>query len=67
MEKKQESDPIKESIFECKREGLTIRGTEYRPAGENLPTAIGRHGFVVFQDTVRQCAKLMAEPGYVLF
>lgn len=37
---------IKENTFECKRDGLSIRGTEYRPEGENLPIAIVCHGFM---------------------
>ena len=36
---------ITEAPFQCVRDGLTIRGTEYRPAGENLPIAIASHGF----------------------
>ena len=31
--------------FACSREGLTIRGTEYRPTGNRLPAAIVSHGF----------------------
>lgn len=58
---------IIQSTFSCKREGLTIRGTEYRPKGDNLPIAIVCHGFMAFQDTVRQYAILMAELGYVSY
>lgn len=58
---------ISETVFECQREGLTIRGTEYRPEGEKLPIAIVCHGFMAFQDTVRQYAKALAEMGYVSF
>ena len=50
------SHDIAESFFECQRDGLTIRGTHYRPEGENLPIAIVSHGFMAFQDTVRQYA-----------
>ena len=35
---------VTESSFSCVRDGLTIRGTEYRPEGENLPIAIVSHG-----------------------
>ena len=35
-----------ESTFECRRAALTIRGTEYRPEGTNLPIAIVCHGFM---------------------
>ena len=58
---------IKESTFECKREGLTIRGTEYRPEGDNLPIAILCHGFMAWQDTVRHYAILLAEMGYASY
>lgn len=58
---------ITESKFECPRDGLTIRGTEYRPEGENLPIAIVSHGFMAFQDTVRQYAKALAELGYAAY
>ncbi len=58
---------IKETSFSCKRDDLTIRGTEYRPEGENLPIAIVSHGFMAFQDTVRQYAKAMAEIGYAAY
>ena len=51
---------IVESFFECVRDGLTIRGTEYRPEGENLPVAIVSHGFMANQDTVRHYAKILA-------
>ncbi len=58
---------IKESIFSCKRENLTIRGTEYRLKGDNLPIAIVSHGFMAFQDTVCQYAKALAEIGYAAY
>ena len=34
------SDGITESTFECKRDGLTIRGTIYRPKGYHLPAVL---------------------------
>ena len=52
-----------ESVFECRRDNLTIRGTEYRPDGKNLPVAIVCHGFTAWQDTVRQYAKELAQMG----
>lgn len=52
------------TTFECKRGDLTIRGTEYRPVGDNLPVAIVSHGFMAFQDTVRHYAKELAHLGY---
>lgn len=61
---------IVESVFECVRDGLTIRGTEYRPLsndGAELPVAIVCHGFMAFQDTVRSYAVALAEEGYLAF
>lgn len=55
------------TTFSCERDGLTIRGTEYKPQGENLPIAIVSHGFMAFQDTVRQYAKALAEMGYAAY
>lgn len=65
--KKTEKINISETVFECQREGLTLRGTEYRPEGDKLPIAIVSHGFMAFQDTVRQYAKALAEMGCVSF
>ena len=56
-----------ESTFECWRAALTIRGTEHRPEGTNLPVAIVCHGFMAWQDTVRQYCKLLAEIGYCAY
>ncbi len=58
---------ISKTVFSCKRDDLTIRGTEYRPEGENLPIAIVCHGFMAFQDTVRQYAEAFAEMGYASY
>lgn len=65
--KKKETVNILEAVFECKRDDLTIRGTEYRPEGDKLPIAIVCHGFMAFQDTVRQYAKALAEMGYLSY
>ena len=56
-----------ESTFSCQRGSLTIRGTEYRPAGENLPVAIVCHGFMAWQDSVRHYAIALAELGYCAY
>lgn len=56
-----------ESAFSCRRGHLTIRGTEYRPAGTDLPVAIVCHGFMAYQDTVRQYAKFLAGLGYCAY
>lgn len=58
---------VTESTFSCQRDGLTIRGTEYRPKGTDLPIAIVSHGFMGFQDTVRDYTKLLAQMGYVAY
>ena len=58
---------ISTSAFECKRDGLTIRGTEYRPEGNDLPIAIVCHGFMAWQDTVRHYAIMLAEMGYAAY
>ena len=65
--KSKKQEPFTETVFECKRKGLTIRGTEYRPAGDALPVAIVCHGFMAFQDTVRQYAKALARLGYCAY
>ncbi len=58
---------IVKTPFECKRENLIIRGTEYRPTGTDLPIAIICHGFMAFQDTVRQYAVELADMGYLTY
>ena len=64
---KKKLTPYAVTPFECYRNALTIRGTEYRPAGENLPVAIVCHGFMAWQDTVRQYCELLAEKGYCAY
>lgn len=58
---------ISKTSFECSRDGLTIRGTEYRPDGENLPIAVVSHGFMANSETVVQYAKLLARMGYAAY
>ena len=67
LKKNNTAEPFTESVFECNRGDLTIRGTEYRPEGENLPVAIVSHGFMAWQDTVRQYAKELARLGYCAY
>lgn len=62
-----EEKGITETVFACEREGLTLRGTEYRPQGDCLPIAIVSHGFMAFQDTVRHYAKALAQLGYAAY
>lgn len=58
---------ITKSVFSCQRDTLTIRGTEYRPQGNHLPIAIVCHGFMAFQATVKQYAKILASAGYLTY
>ena len=66
MEKKRLKD-IKVRTFECIRDNLIIRGSEYKPAGTNLPIAIVSHGFMGYQDKVRLYAIELAKLGYVSY
>ena len=67
LRKPKVQEPFTESVFECRRGELTIRGTEYRPKGEKLPVAIVSHGFMAWQDTVRQYARELARMGYCAY
>ena len=58
---------VAESVFECKRGELTIRGTEYRPEGNALPAAIVSHGIMASQDAVRHYARELAQQGYCAY
>ena len=58
---------VSEAEFQCERDGLTIRGTEYRRAGERLPIAVVSHGIRAWQATVRHYAVALAELGYVAY
>jgi len=61
------SSGIKTSKFECKRDNLTLRGTEYRPQGDRLPIAIVCHGFMANQRSVRRYARALASMGYAAY
>ena len=67
LKKKQVKEPFSEREFSCTRDGLTIRGTEYRPAGDHLPVAIVSHGFMANQDTVKEYTKVLARMGYAAY
>jgi len=67
LKREKVQEPYTETTFECRRGGLTIRGTEYRLEGENLPVAIVCHGFMAWQDTVRQYARELARMGYCAY
>jgi len=58
---------IQKSKFSCVRDGLVIRGREYRTPGDRLPIAIVCHGFMATQRSVTQYAKHLAEHGYAAF
>ena len=58
---------ITKTKFSCLRDGLTIRGYEFRPQGEKLPIAIVSHGFMANLMTVKHYAEFLAEMGYVAF
>ena len=58
---------ITKTKFSCLRDGLTIRGYEYRPQGEKLPIAIVSHGFMANLTTVKHYACFLAEMGYAAF
>jgi len=60
-------DEIIKSKFSCNRDGLNIRGYEYRIQGENLPIAIVSHGFMANLMTVKHYAKCLAKLGYAAF
>ena len=55
---------MEKNKFECVRDGLTIRGLEFKPEGDNLPIAIISHGFMANYKTVEHYAKLFAGLGY---
>lgn len=58
---------ITKTKFSCKRDGLTIRGYEYRPEGKELPIAIVSHGFMANLMTVKHYAVHLARQGYAAF
>lgn len=65
--RRKKSANVTETVFTTTRQGLTIRGTELRPAGDRLPAAIMCHGFMATQGTVRQYANALAEAGYATY
>ena len=67
LKRENTTEPFTKASFECKRGNLAIRGTEYRPAGENLPIAIVSHGFMANQKTVTQYAKALTRMGYCAY
>lgn len=60
-------DTFQKKSFACQRDGLTLRGMEYRPQGNNLPIALVCHGFMANQKTVQHYARLFAGLGYAAY
>lgn len=58
---------ITRSTFTCARDGLTIRGTQFLPEGEQLPVAIISHGFMANQQSVVKYARQFARWGYASY
>lgn len=58
---------ISKSSFSCQRDGLTIRGSEYRPEGDNLPAVIVSHQFMTNSKAVAHYAKTLARMGYAAY
>lgn len=67
FQKRRQDPDISVRGFACVRDGLTIRGTEYRPNGSHLPAAIVSHGFMANQKTVLHYAKHLAEMGFAAY
>ncbi|WP_305025979.1 alpha/beta hydrolase [Paenibacillus lacisoli] len=56
-----------EREFSCVRDGLTIRGREFRPQGDQLPAVIISHGFGgSLKDLVHHCL-MFASWGYAAY
>lgn len=53
--------------FECRRDGLIIRGYEYRSGEGRRPVLILSHGYLATQSMCTGYAKLAAELGYAAF
>lgn len=58
---------VTKSAFSCVRDGLTIRGTEYRPEGERLPAVIVSHGFGSAGSDIAYYAEQLAGWGFAAY
>ena len=59
---------IRKRPFQCRRDGLTIRGHVFRAAGDSpLPAAIVSHEFMENSRSVEKYARTLAEEGYIAF
>ncbi|MCR4736040.1 MAG: alpha/beta hydrolase [Treponema sp.] len=58
---------MKEEVFSCKRDKLTIRGLLFRPESKakKLPLAIISHGFMADYNSTKDYAKAFAEMGFL--
>ncbi len=58
---------ISQRDFSVQRDGLTIRGIEFRPQGETLPIAIVCHGFMGNDTATMHYARQIAAWGYAAY
>lgn len=58
---------ITRSTFTCTRDGMTIRGTQFLPEGNNLPVAVISHGFMANQQSVLKYARQFSRWGYASY
>lgn len=58
---------IQKKEFTCVRDGMTIRGTEFRPGGELLPAVIISHGFGGIGMDNAKYAEQLADWGYISY
>jgi dienelactone hydrolase len=60
-------DSVVEHEFCCERDGLIIRGREFKPKGENLPAIIISHGFGGNSRGLEDYCKVFASFGYASY
>lgn len=58
---------VVERDFSCKRDRLTIRGTEFLPKGNSLPAVIVSHGFGGNSNDLGDCCRTFASWGYASY
>lgn len=58
---------IEQRDFPCTRDGLTIRGTEYRPEGDRLPAGIVSHGSTGTGGDIAYYAEQLAGWGFAAY
>lgn len=57
----------KKKVFRCSHDNSTIKGTQYIPKGEKLPSVIVSHEFLMGQFSVKRYARRLAKWGYAAF